>query len=118
GFSEGVYTITITDSHQCNKEITGITLIDLPVECIWIPNAFTPNGDGLNDLWIIENLEIYYGAVLNIYNRWGQLIHTGGYTDKWNGKCNDRFVASGTYLYILDLKNGEKPFVGNLSVIY
>jgi len=118
GFSEGVYTITITDSHQCSNEIRGITFIDLPVECIWIPNAFTPNGDGINDLWIIENLEIYSGAVLNIYNRWGQLIHTGGCADKWDGKCNDRFVASGTYLYILDLKNGDNPFVGNLSVIY
>jgi len=117
-FSEGVYNITITDSHHCSKEITGITFIDIPVECIWIPSAFTPNGDGINDIWIIENLEIYYGAVVNIYNRWGQLIHTGGCTDKWNGKCNDKFVATGTYLYTLDLKNGEKPVVGNVSVIY
>lgn len=116
--SSGLYDFEIMDTNLCKYKIMDISLTDPEIECIKIPNAFTPNGDGLNDLWIIENLELYKNAILRVYNRWGQEIHYGYYDDKWDGLCNGKKVPTGPYLYILNLLDGTEPYVGTVSVVY
>ncbi|MDD2636468.1 MAG: gliding motility-associated C-terminal domain-containing protein, partial [Bacteroidales bacterium] len=92
---EGEYAIEVFDSMQCEKDLGLAILEDVPVSCIVIPDAFTPNGDGINDTFIIEGMEIFPTAILRIFNRWGQLLYmaeTG--EDWWDGKYQDKFVPT------------------------
>lgn len=94
----GLYTVMITDT------ITGcIAFVDKDVtdqNCdLTIPNVFTPNADGINDYFEIENLEHYPGARMVIYNRWGNKVfeHSDYYNNWWDGDG----APDGTYFYVL-----------------
>jgi len=116
---EGSYIITVADTNGCEYTLNQIILTDTDVDCLTIPNAFTPNSDGTNDTWIIENLEYFPGAYYYVYNRWGQLLYTGRPGDNWNGTYNNKFVPPATYLYVIELYNGiDKPYLGTVTVIY
>jgi len=76
----------------------------IPVDAtLVIPNLFTPNGDGLNDLFVIKNLLQYQGRELMVINRWGnQVYKSNNYNNDWDGGS----LAEGTYYYILRVRNG------------
>jgi gliding motility-associated-like protein len=85
---------------------------------ITIPNVFTPNGDGINDTWEITYLESYRDAVIQLYNRYGQLIfQSKGYNKPWDGTVNGKPVPFGTYYYVIDPKNGRKAITGFVDII-
>jgi len=80
---------------------------------ITIPNAFTPNNDGINDYWNIDALITYPQSLTTIYSRDGQQVFKSiGYAKPWDGTCNGKQVPNGTYYYVIDLKNGQPPFSG------
>jgi gliding motility-associated-like protein len=116
---EGEYEVEVIDSMQCELDLGLAVLEDVHIDCIQIPNAFTPNGDDINDIFVIQGMEIFPAAILRVYNRWGQILYqaeTG--EDFWNGKFQDNLVPAGTYLYILDLRNGKKPYKGTVTIMY
>jgi gliding motility-associated-like protein len=70
---------------------------------IIIPNAFSPNGDGVNDYWDIKNLADYPGATLNIFDRYGTLVKSlTGQATRWDGTRGGTPVPVGTYYYVID----------------
>ncbi|MBI2269352.1 MAG: gliding motility-associated C-terminal domain-containing protein [Bacteroidetes bacterium] len=80
---------------------------------IRIPNIITPNGDGKNDKFYVENLEYYAGSKLVIYNRWGRIVYeNGSYVNDWDGNG----VSDGTYYFILYVSDGRK-FPGFLTIL-
>ena len=85
-----------------------------------IPNAFTPNGDGINDQWIISN-HCGSGVIVSVYNRYGSLVyHSGNYRDDWNGTYGSKTCADGTYYYVVRLKypnNKEQVFKGDVTIL-
>ena len=90
----------------------------LPDDLI-IFNAVTPNGDGMNDTWIIQGIENYPDNRLFLFNRWGDEIHyLEGYDNTrvyWDGKNKkDKVLPDGTYYYVFYIKiDGlEKVFTG------
>jgi gliding motility-associated-like protein len=113
----GIYSLTITDTKNCSFETT-YTVEPENVECLVIPDIFTPNGDGYNDTWVIENIDLFPDAKVEIYNRWGDIIFESekGYPTAWDGTWNGKQVPFGSYVYILDLGNGEKPLNGIVTV--
>lgn len=114
----GQYFVTITDNNGCTKSL-GIMIPENPKLCLGIPDAFTPNGDGINDKWIIEYIDMYPGAVVNVFNRWGQHIYNGTFgSDPWDGRFKGKFVPAGPYQYVIDLRNGMEPFTGVVVVVY
>ncbi len=118
GLIEGDYSFTITDVRGCELSLPVISLVDNPVDCIRIPNAFTPNGDGVNDSFIVENLSMFPGAVTQIYNRWGQMLYEAKGADvPWDGTYNGKLVPTGSYLYVVNLFNGELPYVGVVTLL-
>lgn len=104
----GNYTISIVDG---TGRDTVIHLTILKDKCAVTANTtFSPNGDDINDTWKLSNIEFYPNFTLEIFNRWGQLIHqqTGEFK-AWDGKHLGVDVPVGTYYWIFyyDGKDGE-----------
>lgn len=80
---------------------------------ITIPNAFTPNGDGVNDYWNIDALVTYPQSLTTVFTRDGQQVFKSlGYSKPWDGTSSGKQVPAGTYYYLIDLRNGQPPFSG------
>jgi len=85
---------------------------------ISIPNSFSPNGDGSNDLWGIAGLSAYPQNTVEVFNRYGQRIfRSAGYSTSWDGTFNGQPVPPATYYYIVNLKNGKKALSGSVTVV-
>jgi gliding motility-associated-like protein len=94
------YTLTVVSATGCPSIATVKVLVSRD---LIIPNAFTPNGDGINDTLNIINLADYPKAAINIYNRYGiNLYHSIGYTRPWDGTWNGKVLPAGTYYYVID----------------
>jgi gliding motility-associated-like protein len=97
-----------------NVVVTGPEQPDLV-----IPKAFSPNGDLINDTWNIGNIEAYPNVEITIYNRWGQSVWRSeyGYNHPWDGKSKDAALPVDSYHYVIDLHNGSKPIVGEITIV-
>lgn len=98
----GRYVLTVTDDNGCigTDDIT-VQYID---KCIpaQVPNAFTPNGDGKNDVFRPRFNVPVSNYSMSIYNRFGQVVfHTNDWQHGWNGQVNGRLQDSGTYVYVI-----------------
>ena len=85
-----------------------------------IPNALSPNGDGRDDTWQIDQIDAYPGNHVLVFNRWGsKVFETSGYRrgNEWNGNISGQPAPLGTYYYIITLGNG-KSYSGPLTVVY
>lgn len=103
--------LTVTTTDGCTDSYSLIYNI-IPEDII-IPNVFTPNGDGLNDQFVIENVQ-FYSNTLTIFNRWGQAVYeTKNYRNQW--RATD--LSEGTYYYVLVLTDSGKDFSGHLTII-
>ncbi len=107
--NEGTYTVTLTANNgTCSAVDTFMIKVEYP-EIVTIPNAFTPNGDGLNDTWfpVVSGSDNYETI---IYDRWGILITTLKPNDKWDGKWNGKPCPEGVYIYHLTgtMKKGKR----------
>jgi gliding motility-associated-like protein len=109
------YTLTVTSDRGCRTtDNVFVKVLRTPV----IPNIFSPNNDGIHDKWVIEHLDTYPGCVVQIYNRYGQMVHKiVNYTTPWDGRINGQNAPVGTYYYIIEPKNGRKPITGFVDII-
>jgi gliding motility-associated-like protein len=85
------------------------------------PNMITPNGDGQNDVWVLNNIgAIYPDVVVRIFNRWGnQVFESEGYTENWDGTHNGESLPMGTYYYVIELNDAASTiYKGHVSIIY
>ena len=110
-----VYGITFD---QC---LTSDTIVVSTALDIVIYSGFTPNGDNVNDVWIIENAEQYPDLVVQIYNRWGEKVfESNGYNSQnaWDGTFykNGKDLPIGTYYYIID-DGINKPVSGPVTIV-
>ncbi|MEE3485830.1 MAG: T9SS type B sorting domain-containing protein, partial [Bacteroidales bacterium] len=81
---------------------------------------FSPNGDGINDHWIIGKLaEVYPGAVVNIYDRYGKLIvqYLGDNSEGWDGTYEGQPLPSTDYWYMVDIEEIEKQYSGHFTLM-
>jgi gliding motility-associated-like protein len=83
-----------------------------------IPNAFTPNDDGVNDYWKIPGIENSPSASVKIFNRYGkEVFQSIGYTHPFDGKLNGQDLPNGSYYYIIDMGAVCKLLSGTLTII-
>jgi gliding motility-associated-like protein len=112
------YSVVITDAAGCTGSDTVSVSNMLTAECVFVPNAFSPNGDGQHDLWVIDNISFYDVVKVEVYNRWGNLVYeSSDYQNDWDGTRNGKKLPGGVYFYIIDFNNGEKPLAGTLTLI-
>jgi gliding motility-associated-like protein len=109
------YTLVGTSADLCSdSDKVMVTVLKKPM----IPNTFSPNGDGIHDRWEIRYLDSYPGAVVEIFNRYGQTVFkTIGYNKPWDGTLKGSPLPAGTYYYIIDPKNGRPPMSGFVDII-
>lgn len=101
-----VFTVYGMNEAGCVDSAT-ITLRVLPDEDEYIPNAFTPNGDGLNDVFRIGNMRYKHLIDFTIYNRWGQEVYHNPYDryGGWDGTHGGKACDLGTYFYSITLED-------------
>jgi gliding motility-associated-like protein len=101
-----------------NKPLYLTKKVTKGTQSIVIPNVFSPNGDNINDVWNIRALKDYTNCTVEIYNRWGQLVFRSmGYQQPWDGTYNGKPLPVATYYYLIDLRNGEKPLAGSVTLL-
>ncbi|MFH1319639.1 MAG: gliding motility-associated C-terminal domain-containing protein [Bacteroidota bacterium] len=111
------YTLTITDINGCvdSAEITISVVVDYN---FIISNLMTPNGDGYNDTWNIDFIELYPFCDVMIYNRYGNLLfNTAGYINDWDGTYNGTNLPDGTYYYVIKCPGSEIIFKGVITIL-
>ncbi|MDQ6756502.1 MAG: PKD domain-containing protein [Bacteroidota bacterium] len=115
GIADITYTLTVTGQGGCiASDQVFVKVLKFPA----IPNTFTPNNDGINDTWIIANLDTYPGARVQVFNRYGQLVFESvGYPKPWDGTMNGKSLPFGTYYYVIEPGNGRKPITGYVTLI-
>lgn len=115
--NEGMHAIKLVVNNQngCTDSITKpVVILPESDRLLFIPNAFTPNNDGINDYFIVKHSE-YFEFYLTIFNRWGEMIYSTTDLDfRWNGRYKGEDVPAGTYYYLVEGKFSRK---GNLSLI-
>jgi gliding motility-associated-like protein len=84
-----------------------------------IHDAFSPNGDLINDSWNIGNSEMYPEMEVTVYNRWGQSVWKSGegYPEPWDGRSNGVELPIDSYHYVIDLHNGTKLVIGYVTIV-
>ena len=110
------YTLHVQSLQGC-----GIATDDVFIRVfkkVDIPNAFSPNGDGINDKWILKNIETYPEADISVFNRYGQLLYKAkGTSQPWDGTYNGRSLPVASYYYIIDLKNNFQKLSGWIMLL-
>jgi gliding motility-associated-like protein len=103
----GEYTTVLQSIHGCDSVvITKLKTFNGNNDGVFVPTAFTPNGDGINDIFKIHTVDPSQFGHLKIFNRWGQVVFSSAdYTKGWNGTFNGRLPETGTYVYLLRAKN-------------
>jgi gliding motility-associated-like protein len=118
GILPGDYSIAVTDRNNCIIS-KSIELKPQNETCLVIPNAISPNGDLINDLWNIGEIDLYPNVVITIFNRWGESLWRSdrGYHNPWDGTSNGNPLPIDSYHYIIDLHNGERPIIGTVTIV-
>ena len=112
-----LYTLTVTSGDNCESSDEVLVTILKPLV---IPNVFSPNGDGVNDRWIIKYIEQYPDCVVEVFNRYGaRLFERIGYSSSnaWDGTQNGNPVPIGPYYYVIRINNTAKPLAGVISIV-
>ncbi len=108
------YTLTAISEKGCaSSDEVRVKVLKVPV----VPNAFSPNGDGLHDTWIIRYLDAYPTATLEVYNRYGQTVYKPGMYKPWDGYINGKPAPVGTYYYIIQPNAGRRPITGFVDLL-
>ena len=114
GFDSIVYLV-------CDyQDVCDTALVTINVEdIITVPELFTPNGDNVNDILLIDGLDNYTNNSFTVYNRWGNVVYqNSNYQNNWDGNSNVKFVLGskelsvGVYYYILKYSNWTKEKTG------
>ncbi len=111
----GTYTVTVIDENGC--EVSAQIFMEfIDIE---IPNFFTPDGDGMNDYWIPENIEGYPEILIKIYDRYGRVVAEETIVPNgWDGRYHGNELPTGDYWYVIKLngERDEREFVGHFTL--
>ncbi|WP_443939567.1 PKD domain-containing protein [Pedobacter sp. MW01-1-1] len=109
------YTLEVTTSDGC---MATAVLNVVVLEKINPPNAFSPNGDNVNDVWEIKYLNSYPNVTVEVFNRNGtRVFFSKGYTTPFDGNFQNEPLPVGVYYYLVSPGNGVKPIGGSLTIL-
>ena len=113
-----IYTLRATDPSGLCPSVTDNVRVEVVQSCVNVRNAFTPNGDGINDRWFVYDqnfcLATPNGAQVNVFNRYGSKVYESkDYANTWDGTYKGKPLPDGTYYAIIEFKlfDGTKQLV-------
>ncbi len=111
------YLVHATDENTCTSDTLVVTILQTNTG-LTIYDAFSPNDDGMNEVWNIPNINMYPHCKIAIFNTWGNKVFSSdGYPEPWNGTYNGKDLPAGTYYFIIDLNDGSDPLSGPVSIV-
>jgi gliding motility-associated-like protein len=113
-----IYTITVSNENCSAQDAVTVFVQKINME-LFIPDAFTPNGDGINDVFEVANKEFFTDITMNIFNRWGELIHKEvGANHGWDGTYKGELQNPEVFVYFITAKNlsGTQSYTAKGSV--
>ena len=121
GIDEGSFILTLTDANSCALSDT-FSITCLPLIDVVVPQFLSPNGDNLNDIWLLQNTAQYPELEVKIFNRWGSLVFEDDpYLNNWNGWSQkgspEGPLPAATYFYYIDThKKSQEPLKGYIEI--
>jgi gliding motility-associated-like protein len=113
------YTLTATSPQGCRA--SDDVVINVLPYCVKPMEAFSPNGDGINDLWLITNGSCLREASAQVFNRYGaKVFEDQSYKNNWDGTYNGKPLPDGTYYFVLSYRliNGKTVYLkGNVTIL-
>jgi gliding motility-associated-like protein len=119
----GIYQSVLMNSLGCDSIITTELKLKKPTAtCLKLfNNAITPNGDGINDSWVLYSNYCFKKLEVNVYNRYGSLVyHADDYKNDWKGTYKNKSLPDGTYYFVINLRiddDRKQVFKGNVTII-
>ncbi len=110
------YTVKIMSASGNNSISNTITIIEEQVPCLNFYNGITPNGDGINDTWIIDEIEYYKNNTVTIFNRWGDVVWRGTNYDNKNVVWSGKELPDATYFYLVNIE--DKVYKGWIELTH
>ncbi|MEO7524379.1 MAG: gliding motility-associated C-terminal domain-containing protein, partial [Ferruginibacter sp.] len=117
------YTLTVTNADGCTNSdiVTIIVKPNVDVNCSDPMVAFTPNGDGINDRWLVGLEGCYAKAAVHVYNRYGSKVYDNdNYKNDWEGRYKGKTLPDGTYYFVIDFTYNNKKIKqvrGNVTIL-
>ena len=111
------YTVMVTAANGCIATDTIVVSISPQIVPV---SGLSPNGDGVNDEWLIPNIDQYPDCVVEVYNRWGELLfQSKGYKEHWKGTFKNKALPVGTYYYVITLNDPlfPDPYTGPITIL-
>ncbi|MDQ3191992.1 MAG: gliding motility-associated C-terminal domain-containing protein [Bacteroidota bacterium] len=112
-----IYTVMVSNENGCTS-FDSLTVEVKGKADFFVSNLITPNGDGFNDTWYIENIELFPANEVVVFNRNGQTVFSASsYDNTWNGTYNGKELPDGTYYYILKFTNSDDSQKGSVNIL-
>ncbi len=110
------FYVRVVDQNGC---VSSDSVYVEVIPSIEFPDGITPNGDGMNDTWIIGNIDLFDDAIVEVYSRWGELLFQSdpGYPEPWDGTFNGKELPVGTYYYVIHSSHFEEAFTGPITLV-
>ena len=122
GLKPGAYAVTISDSNNCEDKYTAQVGEDTCYPII-VHDVITPNGDGINDVWVIDGITDYPRNTVQVFDKLGNMVyHKSDYGNEWNGEDDKgEKLPDGTYFYLVKLNaenatGGKNVFTGTILI--
>lgn len=120
----GVYAVTISDNCNVLIDEIDLTYTNCTICEVYVPNAFSPDFNGYNDLFLPYSNCSLLNYSMKIFNRWGALVYsTTNPAEGWNGRFNNEDIPEGVYVYLLEFEvnqrgeNIPKKLTGDVTVM-
>lgn len=98
--------------------VTAVSRESVLTELVKPENFITPNADGINDRWVIQNIQLYPDNVVTVFDRAGRTVfRMSGYNNSWDGYFNGSLLTKGTYYYTIRLSKDIPPVKGFITIV-
>lgn len=113
-----LFEVVVTSAEGCSARDSVLIVV---IPDVVIPSGFTPNSDGVNDLWIIDNMLLFPNNVVQVFNRWGDKVYSATPFREgsgWDGTYEGKALPAGTYYYTIELNDPRfpEPFTGPITI--